>query len=102
MSDLEMENFEPQIIKTVDEEGVEHSFELIDVVTIDEQDYGLLIYMEENEDSEEKEGEEEEQEVIVMKILKEDEKFTFESIENEDEFNKVIQAVSEQTDYDVQ
>ncbi|EKE02541.1 MAG: hypothetical protein ACD_20C00363G0007 [uncultured bacterium] len=81
-----VESMEPRIIKTQDENGEIHNFELIDVLHLDDQDYGLLIYL----DGKEEEGGEEEEEVIIMKLHKEDDAYTFETIENDEEFNKVV------------
>ena len=79
-----VESMEPRIIKTQDENGEIHNFELIDVLHLDDQDYGLLIYL----DGKEEEAEEEE--VIIMKLHKQDDAYTFETIENDEEFNKVV------------
>lgn len=78
------------IIKTEDENGEIHSFELIDIVTVDEQDYGLLIYV-----NEEDNDEEQEEELVIMRLLEEGEGYTFEMIEDEEEFNKVVEAIDE-------
>ena len=81
-----VESMEPRIIKTQDENGEIHNFELIDVLHLDDQDYGLLIYL----DGKEEDAEAEEEEVIIMKLHKQDDAYTFETIENDEEFNKVV------------
>jgi len=95
MSELDFENLETQIVKTQDEEGNIFEFELIDVINVDGQNYGLLIPVEAEEPLED--GDEEE--VIVMRIVQQGENYIFESIDNEDEFQKVAQAIAEQ-EYD--
>lgn len=86
------ESFEPQIIKTQDENGDVHDFELVDIITIDEQDYGLMVYL--SEESSKEDEESEEQEVVVMKINKDEEdNYIFEAIENDEEFNKIVSAI---------
>lgn len=85
------ESFEPQIIQTQDENGEVHNFELIDILTIDEQDYGMMIYLENEENPES-----EDQEVVVMRINKdENDNYMFEAIESEEEFNKVVNMLEE-------
>lgn len=85
-----MENFENldlenQVIQTEDEEGNLHNFELIDIIEVDNQEYGILLYVDENES----EDEDEEQELAIMRLVKEGEGYVFETIEDEAEFEKV-------------
>ncbi len=84
MENLENLDLENQIIQTEDEEGNLHNFELIDIVEVDEQEYGILLYVDE-EDKEE----DEEQELAIMRLVKEGEGYIFETIEDEAEFEKV-------------
>lgn len=78
-----------QIIETVDEEGNVVKFELIDIVTVDEIEYGLLLPV----GAEEDEDEDEEEEVVLMKLKKEGEEFIFEAIEDDEEFEKVVEYI---------
>jgi uncharacterized protein YrzB (UPF0473 family) len=87
MSDLENEQMEPRIIKTQDENGEIHNFELIDIINVDNQDYGLLVYLDEEGNKPEDEDEEE---VVIMRLSKQDDAFTFETIEDDDEFDRVV------------
>lgn len=89
MHEIDMESMEPQIIKTQDENGEIHNFELIDIVQIEGKEYGLLVYLDENQEA----SEDEEEEVIIMKLSKEDGAYSFETIEDEDEFNTVISYI---------
>lgn len=79
-----------QIIETVDEEGTVVKFELIDIVELDEIEYGLLLPLSDSEDDEE-----EEDEVVIMRLKKEGEDFIFEAIEDDDEFDKVVEAIQD-------
>lgn len=76
---------ENNLIETVDENGNSIKFELYDIVEVDEQEYALLIPAE-------KESEDEE-ELVLMRLSKDGEDYIFESIDDEDEFNKVAQYV---------
>ena len=80
-----MENEENQLIETVDEDGNVVSFELFDIVEVDEQEYALLLPSEdaENEDAE----------LVIMRLTKEGEEYIFETIDDDDEFNKVANYV---------
>ena len=86
-----MTNKNEQIIETVDEQGNKVSFELLDIVTVDDIEYALLIPVEKSED-------EEENEVLVMRLKKDGEEFTFEAIEDDEEFDKVAQYIEEVED----
>lgn len=72
-----------QIIETVDENGNVVKFELFDIVEVDEQEYALLLPI----------GEEEVEEVVLMKITKDGEEYLFETIDDDDEFEKVATYV---------
>lgn len=80
------EEIEEQLIETIDEEGNVINFELIDIIEMDGQEYGLLL-PKEDEDSEE------EKEVVLMRLTKEGEEYVFEMIEDDDEFNKVVDYI---------
>ena len=86
-----MTNKNEQIIETVDEQGNKVSFELLDIVTVDDVEYALLIPVEKSED-------EEENEVLVMRLKKDGEDFSFEAIEDDEEFDKVAQYIEEVED----
>lgn len=84
LENLDLEN---QIIQTEDEEGNLHNFELIDIVEVDNQEYGILLYVDEEDIKEE--SEDDEQELAIMRLVKDGEGYIFETIENEAEFEKV-------------
>lgn len=76
-----------QLIETVDENGNVITFELMDIVEVEEQEYALLL------PTESQAGEEDE--LVLMKLTKDGEDYLFETIDNDDEFNKVAKYVEE-------
>ncbi len=80
------EEMEEQLIETIDEEGNVINFELIDIVEMDGKEYGLLLPQEEDNKDEEKE-------VVLMRLTKEGEEYVFEMIEDDDEFNAVVDYI---------
>jgi len=82
---------EDTIIETVDENGDVVKFELLDVIELDGQEYGLLFPL--YEDGEDAGGDDEEAEAIVMRLTKEDDSYVFERIDDDAEFNKVAQYI---------
>ena len=76
-------------ITTVDENNEEIVFELVEIIEVDNVEYALLI-------PENKEGEqqdEEEEEVVLMRLKREGDEFIFEAIEDDEEFESVVQAI---------
>ncbi len=86
-----MENEENQLIETVDEDGNVINFELYDIVEVDEQEYALLLPAEEAEESEEAE-------IVIMRLSKDGEDYIFETIDDDEEFNKVAEYVENLSD----
>jgi uncharacterized protein YrzB (UPF0473 family) len=78
-----------QIIETYDEDGNKVSFELVDIITVEDIEYALLYPLDEEQDDEN------ESEVLVMRLKKEGEEYSFEAIEDDDEFNRVAQYIEE-------
>jgi hypothetical protein len=90
-------------IETTDEHGDVHFFEKIDEIEFEGQQYALLIYQgrgsEEGGPKQPEEGEEGyEEEIVVMKISYEDDAEVFEAIEDEDEFERVVQYIEKLAD----
>ena len=88
-----MEELESNIIQTKDENGDLQSFELVDVFTVNDKDYAALIRV--NEDGT---PIEEEEELILMRLTEEEDNYTFEEIEDDDEFNAVVDAFENEID----
>ncbi len=87
-----------ELIETYDEDGNKVEFELLDIVTVDDIEYALLLpKCYEHCDCEEH-NHDEEPEVLVMRLKKDGEEYSFESIEDDDEFNKVTQYIEELED----
>ncbi len=81
---------EDQIIETIDENGNVIKFELFDIVEVDEQEYALLLPVEEEEGDE----------VVLMKLTKDGEEYLFETIDDDEEFEKVAAYVESMEDED--
>lgn len=80
-----MEEAKEDIVTLVDEEGVEHEFAVVDIIEVDEKEYALL--MPADGESEEADAED----VLVLRF--EDDSLVM--IEDEAEFNKVVQFLEE-------
>ncbi len=81
---LNGEEFSPDIVSVIDEDGVEHIFEELDVLSIDDKEYVALlpIYDEEvvGEDGEL---------IILLRNYDSDDEIYLEPIEDEDEFMRI-------------
>lgn len=89
-----MDNNEDRIVSTRGEDGEVQNFEIVDVFTVDGKDYAALIHVDENG------AEQEEEELILMRLIEEDEDYTFEEIEDDEEFNRVVEAFENEFDDD--
>lgn len=74
-----------QLIETVDENGNVITFELFDIVEVDEQEYALLL------PAESEAGEDDE--IVLMRLTKDGEDYIFETIDDDEEFEKVASYV---------
>ena len=85
----------PDLIQTTDEEGNLHLFEKIEDLEFEGQRYALLIYQGSGEEPETPAEEEEgyEEEVVVMRVGTEDDAEVYEAIEDEAEFERVVQYI---------
>lgn len=85
------ENYNPDIVSVVDEDGVEHTFEELDRIETDEGRYvALLPVYDEAEDILEDDGE-----LIILRVSEEDGETYLEPIEDEDEFNEIGEIFEE-------
>ena len=73
---------ENKIIETIDEEGNPVKFELYNIVEFEGKDYALLL----------PHGEEE-QELVLMQIIIDGEEYSFETIEDDEEFERVSEYI---------
>ncbi len=79
------ENYNPDIVSVVDEDGVEHTFEELDRIETDDARYvALLPVYDEAEEILDDDGE-----LIILKVSEEDGETYLEPIEDEDEFNEI-------------
>ncbi len=78
-----------EIIKTIGENGEEVELKLLDIVNVNDVDYALLLPLDANIDNEE------ECEIVLMRLKQDDSDYIFETIEDEDEFELVSQAIIE-------
>lgn len=74
-----------QLIETVDENGNVITFELFDIVEVDEQEYALLL------PTDAEAGEDDE--IVLMRLTKDGEDYIFETIDDDAEFEKVASYV---------
>lgn len=79
------------ILTLLDEDGVEHEFELVDTLDIEGQEYAALIpVINDPEDFLSDSGE-----LVIMKITQEDGEEFLDAVEDEDEYNRVSEVVIE-------
>ena len=83
---------ESNYIETYDEEGTLVTFELIDIIEVDDIEYALLLPV----DSESTETAEDE--VEVMRLKRTGDEIELETIEDEEEFNRVAEYIEQVED----
>ena len=86
---LNMKHSDFEIIKTIGENGEEVELKLLDIVNVNDVDYALLLPLDADIDNEE------ECEIVLMRLKQDDSDYIFETIEDEDEFELVSQAIIE-------
>ena len=92
-NNLELED---RLIETIDENGNVITFELYDIVEVDEQEYALLLPTDDEEDADDEDAE-----IVLMRLSKNGEDYLFETIEDDEEFNRVA-AYVESLDEDIE
>lgn len=86
-----MDDYGPDIVTVVDEDGVEHEFEVIDRIETDDSKYVAMIpVFAEEEDLLDDSGE-----LIILRVIEENGETVLEPIEDEDEFNEIGQVFEE-------
>ncbi len=86
-----------ELIETTDENGNKVCFELLDIVTVDDVEYALL-FPQDPDNADNEADDEEEQEVVLMKLKREGEDYTFESIDDDEEFERVAAYIEQLED----
>ena len=84
------------IIEITDENGEKYEVELIDMVTVDDVEYAILSPLQkcEHEDCDC----EDDDDYVLMRVKKEGEDYSFETIDDDDEFEKVAAYIDELAD----
>lgn len=81
-----------QIIETVTEDGEVVQFKLFDIVEFEEKEYALLLPLEDEDN--------EDAELVLMQLTKDDDDYIFETIEDNDEFDRVSEYIESLADED--
>ena len=82
-----------QIIKTIGENGEEVYMKLQEIVTLEGQDYALMSIVEDNVLPSSDDNDEDE--IVIMRMNKTEDECSFEIIEDDEEFNMVASAISD-------
>lgn len=88
----EEQNVDP-IIKTTDENGNTHTFKLIEIIEVKKKEYGLFEYLDPEKPNKTFKTKDEEAELIVMRIKSKQGESVFEVIEDENEFEQVMEYI---------
>lgn len=82
-------NKELQVIKTVGDDGEELELKVLEIVSVEDNDYALLLPADADIDDEDNE-------IVLMKIKQENDEYIFETIEDDDEFEAVAKILSDE------
>lgn len=85
------EEYNPDIVSVVDEDGVEHTFEMLDAIETDTERYVALIPAYDNST----EIIEDDGELIILKVIEENGEEFLSPIEDSDEFDEIGQIFEE-------
>ncbi|DAA96781.1 TPA: hypothetical protein CPT80_03965 [Candidatus Gastranaerophilales bacterium HUM_9] len=85
MADIEDKD---NLVETVDEDGNVITFRLFDIIEFENKEYALLLPADSDDD-------EEDSEIVIMKLIKEDEEYSFETIDSDEEFDRVSTYLEE-------
>ena len=91
MADLENEEYGPELITLIDDEGNEHEFEIIDTLELGEQRYIALIA---GNDGPQGDHDDDGELVLLKSVMDGDEEF-LEAIEDEAEFDQLAAVFME-------
>lgn len=79
----EEQEFEQDVVELMDEDGNPVRFVIIANLELDDQEYAILA------------NEEDEEEVVIFRVTEEDEEFVFETIDDQEELDAVVEAYGE-------
>jgi uncharacterized protein YrzB (UPF0473 family) len=86
-----MAEMHDDIVTLVDEEGREHQFHVLDILTVDEKEYAILVPAEEVP----ADSEADEQEAVIFRIVGDGEEQALLVVEDDDEWQAVADAWQE-------
>jgi len=81
-----MPDLEDDIIETFDENGEVVKFKLFDVIEYENEDYAILIPIDDD-------SYDDEPEMVLMHLLQEGDEYTLESIDDEEKFEKIVEYI---------
>jgi uncharacterized protein YrzB (UPF0473 family) len=81
------------IITLEGEDGHAYSCQILDIFEFDNQEYALLLKKSDNES--ETQDEDEEGSLVIMRLIQRDDQSIFQTIESDDEFERVVRHVEE-------
>ncbi len=84
---------EEAIITLEGEDGHSYSCQILDIFEFDNQEYALLLKMGDNKS--ESPDEDEEGSLVIMRLIQRDDQSIFQTIESDDEFERVVRHVEE-------
>ena len=93
---MQNEEFSPDLVTLVDDEGNEHEFEIVDTLDYNEERYVALVasYEEQDEDAED------DGELVILKAVMDGDEEFLEAIEDEAEFDEVAALFMERLEDD--
>lgn len=94
MSDIQNEIQDENIITLTDDEGNDVEFFLLDVVEYKDEDYMVMIPL--DDDDEELDEDDEEDEVVILKVVHEGDEEIYSGVEDEETLNAVFAIFQEQ------
>lgn len=80
------------IIQLEGEDGHTYYCQILDIFEFDNQDYALLLKM---ADKQQEASEEDDDGLVIMRLLQRDDQSIFQTIESDEEFEKVVKHVEE-------
>ena len=88
---------EEAIITLEGEDGHSYSCQILDIFEFDNQEYALLLKMGDNKEAPKVDAPEEDEEVslVIMRLIQRDDQSIFQTIESDEEFEKVVRHVEE-------
>lgn len=93
MSDIQNEIQDENIITLTDDEGNDVEFFLLDVVEYKDEDYMVMIPL---DDEDEDDEEDDEDEVVILKVIHDGSEEIYSGVEDEETLNAVFELFQEQ------